>query len=289
MRFFVLTGVDAYDGATATTVYTAALLNAPLRMAPMTIEIRQFPCLSDNYGFLARDNQTGAVATIDTPDPDAINAALDQEGWRLTHILNTHWHPDHAGGNLALKDKWGCRIVGPKGEAAKIPGIDQMVGDGDVVELGSSRARVFDTPGHTLGHIIYHFAEDGVAFVGDTIFALGCGRLFEGTPGQMWASLSKVMALPPETNLYCAHEYTQANARFALTVDVQNDALRRRSAEIERLRAEGIPTVPTTLAAELETNPFLRAEDETLQASLGMSGADPVDVFAEVRRRKDNF
>jgi len=255
----------------------------------MPIEIRQFPCLSDNYGYLVRDRATGEVAAIDTPDAEAINAALAREGWRLTHILNTHWHPDHAGGNLALKDKWGCRIIGPRGEAAKIPGVDALVGEGDMVSLGSSAARVHDTPGHTLGHIVYHFADDHAAFVGDTIFALGCGRLFEGTPAQMWESLSKIAAMPDDTELYCAHEYTQANARFALSVDAGNDALAARAKTIDALRARGAPTVPSTVAMERATNPFLRARDPSFQAALGMSGADPVAVFAEVRKRKDKF
>ena len=255
----------------------------------MPIEIRQFPCLSDNYGYLIRDDATGAVAAIDTPDVNVINAELERAGWTLTHILNTHHHWDHAGGNLALKEKWGCTIIGPKGEAEKIPGLDQAVGEGDIVKLGGSTAKVFDTPGHTLGHIIYHFEDDGAAFVGDTIFAMGCGRLFEGSPAQMWASLSKIADMPHETKLYCAHEYTQANARFALSVDPANDALKERAAEVDRLRAEGTPTVPTNVAIEIETNPFLRANAEGLQQALGMSGAPAVDVFAETRKRKDNF
>lgn len=255
----------------------------------MPLDIRQFPCLSDNYGYLVRDHATGAVAAIDTPDAGAIDAALTHEGWRLTHILNTHWHPDHAGGNLALKERWGCRIIGPRGEAEKIPGLDEAVGDGDAIALGASCARVIETPGHTAGHIVHHFAGDAAAFVGDTIFALGCGRLFEGTPQQMWTSLSKIAALPPETMLYCAHEYTQANARFAVTVDPGNDALQRRVTEVTAKRARGEPTVPATLAEELETNPFLRAREQSLAAGVGLSGADPVAVFAEVRRRKDQF
>jgi hydroxyacylglutathione hydrolase len=253
------------------------------------IEIRQFPCLADNYGYFVRDRSTGATAAIDTPDPEAINAALGEAGWRLTHILNTHWHPDHAGGNLALKEKWGCRIVGPRGEAAKIPGIDELVGEGDIVALGGAEAVVIDTPGHTLGHIVYHFVADGAAFVGDTIFALGCGRLFEGTPDQMWASLSKLAVLAPETKLYCAHEYTEANAKFALTVDPANDALKQRAAAIREKRARGEPTVPSTLADELATNPFLRARERGVQEAIGLPGADAVAVFAEVRRRKDVF
>ncbi len=253
------------------------------------LDIRQFPCLSDNYGYLIRDRQTGAVATIDTPDPDAINAALAAEGWRLTHILNTHHHWDHAGGNLALKEQWGCEVIGPKGEAARIPGIDRAVGEGDIVTLGASAAAVIDTPGHTAGHIVYYFAEDGAAFVGDTIFAMGCGRLFEGAPEEMWASLRKIAALPPATKLYCAHEYTQANARFARTVEPDNEALKARAAAVDALRAAGTPTVPTTLAEELATNPFLRAEAPGLRTALGMPKADAVAVFAETRARKDAF
>jgi hydroxyacylglutathione hydrolase len=253
------------------------------------LDIRQIPCLSDNYGYLIRDEATGAVASIDTPDPAAINAALEKEGWRLTQILNTHHHWDHAGGNLALKDKWDCEIIGPKAEAARIPGLDRPVGDGDIVLFGESRATVYDTPGHTSGHIIYHFADDDAAFVGDTIFAMGCGRLFEGTPAQMWSSLSKIAKLPPETKLFCAHEYTKANAAFAITVDPHNDDLKNRAREVDVLRAKGIPTVPSTVGKELKTNPFLRAEDPGLQAALGLIGANPVDVFAETRRRKDSF
>lgn len=253
------------------------------------IEIRQFPCLKDNYGFLLRDLASGLVAAVDTPDAEAIDRALAREGWRLDFILNTHWHPDHAGGNLALKAKWGCRILGPRGEAAKIPGLDEAVGAGEIARLGESAAQVIETPGHTLGHVVYHFAADGAAFVGDTIFAMGCGRLFEGTPGQMWSSLSKIAAMPAETKLYCAHEYTQANARFALAVDGANEALRARAAEVARLRRDGAPTVPTTVGEERATNPFLRAGRPELAAAAGLAGAGPVEVFAEIRRRKDAF
>lgn len=255
----------------------------------MPIDIHQFPCLSDNYGFLIRDTKSGNVAAVDTPDVGAINAALSEKDWRLTHILNTHWHPDHAGGNLALKKQWDCTIIGPANEAEKIPGIDRKVGEGDLVELGAATATVRDTPGHTAGHIIYHFADDDAAFVGDTIFAMGCGRLFEGTPDQMWRSLSKIAAMAPSTQLYCAHEYTQANAAFALSIDPHNEDLRARVDDVARLRADGAPTVPTTVAIELKTNPFLRAENDALRAGVNMVGADAVSVFAETRRLKDNF
>jgi hydroxyacylglutathione hydrolase len=255
----------------------------------MTLAIRQFPCLKDNYGFLVRDIATGAVATIDTPDAEAINSALADAGWSLTHILNTHHHADHAGGNLALKARWNCRVIGPRGEAARIEGLDETVGEGDVVRLGTSAARVIDTPGHTLGHIVYWFDAAGAAFVGDTLFALGCGRLFEGTPEQMWSSLGKIASLPQETRLFCAHEYTQSNARFALSVDADNPALKARAAEIDRLRAAGLPTVPTTLAVERATNPFLRADAPTLKASAGIAHLAGASAFAEIRRRKDVF
>ncbi len=255
----------------------------------MPIEVKQFPCLFDNYGFLIRDCATGAVACVDTPDVNAVNSALETAGWRLTYIFNTHHHPDHAGGNLALKDKWGCEIIGPKGEADRIPGLNRPVREGDSVALGDSEARVIDTPGHTSGHIVYYFPNDDTAFVGDTIFAMGCGRLFEGTPAQMWNSLSKIAKLPKKTKLYCAHEYTQGNAQFALVVDPFNEDLKERAAQVARLRAAGQPTVPTDVALELKTNPFLRADNETLQGAIGMPGANPVDVFAEIRKRKDSF
>ncbi len=251
------------------------------------LQVHQFPCLSDNYGLLIHDPATGDTASIDSPDADTISAALAEKGWTLTHILNTHHHGDHTGGNLALKEASGCRIIGPRGGA--IPGIDSEVGEGDSVTFGSFTAKIIETPGHTLDHIIYWFEAEQTAFVGDTIFALGCGRVFEGTFDQMWASLAKVRALPPETIIYCAHEYTLANAKFALTVDPDNDALKARAKKITALREAGKPTVPTTLAVELETNPFLRPDDPDLQKAVGLVGAAPAEVFAEVRRRKDSF
>ena len=253
------------------------------------LQIYQFPALKDNYGYLVHDSATGATAAIDTPEVAAILNALETTGWKLTHILNTHHHFDHAGGNAELKAKTGCTIVGPRGEKDLIPGIDRAVGEGDIVEVGSARARVIDVPGHTRGHVAYHFADDHVVFVGDTLFALGCGRLFEGTPAQMWTSLGKLMALPDDTTVYCAHEYTQSNARFALTVEPHNAALAARAKEIDDKRARGEWTVPTTIALEKATNPFLRAASTDLRATVGLPNAADVDVFAETRARKDNF
>lgn len=252
------------------------------------LKIHQFPCLNDNYGYLVHDTRSGETAAIDTPDAEVYLAEADKLGWTITAIWNTHWHPDHAGGNLKIKDETACLIVGPKGEAEKIPGLDRAVGDGDEVALGEYRAAVLDVPGHTLGHIAYHIGSDNVAFVGDAVFALGCGRVFEGDPQMMWSSLSRIKALAPETMLYCAHEYTQSNARFAETIDPGNAALMAYIAEIDAKRARGEPTVPMDLARELETNPFLRADDPGLQAAMGHDG-DAVATFAEVRGRKDRF
>ena len=255
----------------------------------MAVEVFQFPCLSDNYGFLVHDTETGKTATVDTPEAEAINAALEQQGWHLDYVFNTHHHFDHAGGNEALKARWGCQIVGAANDASRIPGIDIQVNEGDMVSLGNSSAQVLEVPGHTSGHIAYYFAEDGVAFVGDTLFALGCGRLFEGTPEQMWHSLQKLTSLPAETVVYCAHEYTQANAAFALSVEPDNPDLVARAEEIDRLRAAGQPTVPTTIGQELASNPFVRPDSTHLQQTIGLEGASVVEVFAETRRRKDNF
>jgi hydroxyacylglutathione hydrolase len=255
----------------------------------MSVDVHMFPCLSDNYGFLVHEPAAGVTATIDTPEAEPINAALADKGWTLTHILNTHHHFDHAGANEELKARWGCTVVGAANDAERIPGIDVRVADGDVFDFGAARVKVFEVPGHTTGHIAYYFPDDGIAFVGDTLFALGCGRLFEGSPAQMWNSLQKLMALPDDTTVYCAHEYTQANAAFALTVEPENPDLQSRAEEITRLRSAGKPTVPTTIGLEKATNPFLRPNSASLQRQVGMSGAATVEVFAETRRRKDNF
>ncbi len=247
----------------------------------MSLTVHQFPCLSDNYGFLVRDAASGQVATIDTPDAEAILTQLDRLGWTLNLILNTHWHPDHAGGNEALKAATGATIAGPS-EVTRIAPLDRALNDGDVVMLGETRFDVLDSGGHTLGHIAYHDAADAIAFVGDTLFALGCGRLFEGTPEQMWASLSRLAALPGDTTVYCAHEYTAANARFALSVDV-DPAVRARADAVFAARERGEPTVPTTIAAEKAANPFLRAP------LLRPDATSPAEAFAEIRAAKDSF
>ncbi|MEE2921185.1 MAG: hydroxyacylglutathione hydrolase [Pseudomonadota bacterium] len=257
-------------------------------MTIVTLDIHKFPCLNDNYGYLVHEAWSGQTAAIDTPDAEKYLAEADRMGWTISHILNTHWHPDHAGGNLRIKEHTGCTIYGPAGEAGKIPGIDVALSEGNTVELGRATAQILDVPGHTIGHIAYHFPEQATAFVGDAVFALGCGRVFEGTMDMMWNSLSKLKSLPPETLLYCAHEYTQANARFAVTVDPDNTALTDYARWIDERRAEGLPTVPTRLDKELATNPFLRADDPALQAAMGHAG-DAVATFAEIRTRKDRF
>lgn len=255
----------------------------------MTIEVYQFPCLNDNYGYLIHEPKTQLTAAIDTPEVAPINSALEAKGWRLTHIFNTHHHFDHAGGNEALKAQWGCEIVGAANDAERIPGIDVQVSDGERFSFGEVEVEVFEVPGHTTGHIAFYVASASAAFVGDTLFALGCGRLFEGSPQQMWSSLQKLMALPDETVVYCAHEYTQANAAFALSVEPDNQDLVQRSAEIDELRARGEPTVPTTIGLERATNPFVRPASPGLRSVLAMADASDVDVFAETRRRKDHF
>jgi len=251
------------------------------------LEIHQFPCLSDNYGVLIRDSKTGHVASIDAPSAGEVRAALEDKGWNLTHILTTHHHGDHTDGNLDLKSETGCTIVGPRPEADKVPGIDVKVGEGDSYQFGNFEVKVFETPGHTAGHIIYWIPAASVAFVGDVLFAMGCGRVIEDSMEAMWNSIEKVAKLPPETMLYCGHEYTMANAKFALTVEPGNAALQARVKEMEALRAQGKPTLPTKLADELVTNPFIRADSAEIRSVIGMENASNSDVFAEVRERKN--
>jgi hydroxyacylglutathione hydrolase len=251
------------------------------------LEIHQFPCLSDNYGVLIHDAGKNVTASIDAPTAESVTAALRQKGWKLTHILTTHHHADHTDGNLALKAATGCTIIGPKAEAAKIPGIDKQVHEGNRFSFGAFEVDVLDTPGHTAGHISYWIPEAEVAFVGDTVFALGCGRVIEGTMEIMWNSIAKIAKLPPHTKLYAGHEYTAANAKFALTVDPDNAALQKRMGEITTLRAAGQPTLPTRVDLELATNPFMRPHDKAIRRQLGMADAKDWQVFGEIRERKN--
>lgn len=239
------------------------------------LAIIRIPALSDNYIWLVHDPVSTETIVVDPAQADPVLAALADRGWALTAIWNTHWHPDHTGGNAALKAATGCTVIAPAAEADRIPTADRLVGEGDTVALGAHRATVLEVPAHTSGHIAYHFAEDALLFIGDTLFAMGCGRLFEGTAEQMFANMQRLAALPAETRVYCAHEYTLSNGRYALVAEPDNAAIRSRLAEVERLRAAGEPTVPTTIAAELATNPFLRAPNAT--------------ILAERRAAKDGF
>ncbi len=252
------------------------------------LAIRQIPALRDNYVYLLHEPETGSTGVVDPSEAQPVLRTLAETGWRLTHILNTHHHPDHTGGNLELKRATGAIIVGPRADRDRIPGIDVEVGEGERYALGAATAQVFDVPGHTRGHIAYWFEDSRALFCGDTLFLMGCGRLFEGTPAQMWRSLGKLRGLPPETHVYCGHEYTQSNARFALTVEPENAALLARSRRVDALRAAGKSTVPGTMAEEVATNPFLRADQPALQQAVGAPG-DPVATFAAIRRRKDSF
>jgi hydroxyacylglutathione hydrolase len=255
----------------------------------MTIQIDQFMCREDNFGVLIHDPKSGQTALIDAPQEAPILAAIERTGWMPAMILTTHHHADHVEANLALKDRFKLRIVGPEAEKAKIPGIDETVEQGSVVPFGDEKVEVIFTPGHTAGHVSYHFPQSKVLFAADTLFALGCGRLLECPPPVMFDSLKKLAVLPPGTAVYCGHEYTLSNARFALTIDPTNEALQARAKKIEALRAEGKPTLPTTIGEELATNPFLRWADPAIRKNLGMENASDADVFAEIRKRKDNF
>ena len=253
------------------------------------LQIEQFMCLSDNFGVVIHDPESGRTASVDAPDAETVADVVRRKGWTLTDIMATHHHHDHTGGNLALKQEFGCRITGPKGEADKIPGLDEALGEGDVFSFGAYDFQVFETPGHTAGHIVYYSPKAGVLFAGDTLFSMGCGRLFERGAAEMWSALTKLKALPGDTMLYCGHEYTLANTRFAVTVDPDNTALRERVAEVEALRETGQATLPVSLSTEFATNPFLRADDPAIRAHLSMMDAGDEEVFAEIRRRKDNF
>lgn len=241
----------------------------------MSLEIVRIPALSDNYIWLVHDPVSRETMVVDPAEAEPVLAAADERGWKITAIWNTHWHPDHTGGNAAIKAATGAVITGPAAEAAKIPTLDATVAEGDIVRLGAHEATVLETPAHTAGHISFHFADDAAIFVGDTIFAMGCGRLFEGTAAQMFANMQRYATLPDETVIYCAHEYTESNARYARVAEPDNDAIATRLAEVQAMRARGEPTVPTTIGQERATNPFLRAGS--------------AEQLAERRAAKDGF
>jgi len=239
------------------------------------LEIVRIAALSDNYIWLVHDPDSGETMVVDPAEADPVLAEAERRGWTIDAIWNTHWHPDHTGGNAAIKQATGAPVIAPAAEAAKIPTADLLVVEGDIVQLGKHAATVLETPAHTAGHITYHFADDAVAFTGDTLFAMGCGRLFEGTAAQMYANMQRLADLPPETWVYCAHEYTLSNARYARVAEPDNDAIADRLREVEAIRERGEATVPTTIAQERATNPFMRAQS--------------IEQFAERRASKDVF
>ena len=240
-----------------------------------TLQIMRIPALTDNYIWLVHDPDSGETMVVDPAEAAAVLAEADRRGWRIGAIWNTHWHPDHTGGNAAIKEAHGATVIAPAAEAARIPTADRLVAEGDIVALGAHRSVVMEVPAHTAGHIAFHFADDALAFVGDTLFAMGCGRLFEGTAVQMFANMQRFAAMPDETIIYCAHEYTQSNGRFALVAEPDNAAIRERMVDVESARANGEATVPTTIGLERATNPFLRAET--------------AEKLAELRAAKDGF
>lgn len=253
------------------------------------LDVHLFPCLKDNYGVLIRDPETGAVGAIDAPAADPVRAALSEKGWQLTHIFVTHHHSDHTAGIAALKAETGCRVFGPAAEEQRIPGVDIAVREPDQVTFGAYAVSVLDTPGHTIGHVSYFLPQAQVVFVGDTLFAMGCGKVLEGTAQMMWASLEKLAALPPETSVYCGHEYTLANAGFCLAIEPENEAIKVRARDVEALRAAGRPTLPTTIGLERETNVFLRPQSAVIRQRLGFRSEPDWRVFAEIRDRKNKF
>ncbi|WP_170395382.1 MULTISPECIES: hydroxyacylglutathione hydrolase [Ruegeria] len=255
----------------------------------MPLEIVTIPCLSDNYAFLAHDATSGQTALIDAPEAGPILAELDARGWTLSHVLLTHHHWDHVDGLAGVLERHPAKVIGAAADAHRLPPLDQQVAEGDSFEVGGEPVQVLDVSGHTVGHIAFYMPQSAAVFTADSLMALGCGRLFEGTAPQMWESLSKLAALPDETIVYSGHEYTQSNAKFAITVNPDNAALQQRMADIDAARAAGKPTVPSSLALEKATNPFLRATDPAIQNHLGMENVEPAAVFAEIRARKDRF
>lgn len=255
----------------------------------MALIVDVFPARSDNFGYLVHDQASGRTAAIDAPEAAAIRNALIHRGWTLTDIFITHHHIDHVEAIAELKAAFGARVVGPRDEADKIEGLDELVGDGDTIELGDTSFAVMATPGHTLGHVVFYNAEGGHLFSADALFSLGVGRMFEGTPGPMWEGVKRLRALPDDTLVYCGHEYTESNARFALSIDPDNAVLQKRADEVKALRLAGRATIPFTLGEDKRANPFMRADAPELARHYGLDGADPAEVFAAIRKGKDNF
>ncbi|HLY54996.1 MAG TPA: hydroxyacylglutathione hydrolase [Stellaceae bacterium] len=255
----------------------------------MALDIRLVPLLTDNYAYLLHDYGADVTAVVDPAEAIPVLRAAESAGWHLQYVLNTHHHADHTGGNRGIVSATGATVAAPAAERDRIPEVTVRLKDGDTWQIGEASFLAIATPGHTLGQISYYSAGAKVVFTGDTLFALGCGRVFEGTPAQLWHSLLRLRALPDHTKIYCGHEYTEANCRFALTIEPENEALVRRADEIRRLRAAGLPTIPSTIGLERATNPFFRADEPSVQKTLGMAGADPEAVFAEIRHRKDIF
>ena len=253
------------------------------------LEIIQLPVLNDNYIYLIHEPVSAETAVVDPAIAQPVLDTLSSKGWTLNYIYNTHHHWDHVGANLELKEKTGCQILASEADYSRIPGIDKGLKQGDEIKLGNQVAKVIDTPGHTLGHIVYHFPDSNALFCGDTLFSMGCGRLFEGTAEQMWHSLQKLKQLPKATQIYCTHEYTQANGKFALSIEPDNQHLQQRILQVKQLRENNKPTVPSTLQQELATNPFLRENSPEIQKSIGMTGQPRVEVFRKIRELKDNF
>jgi len=253
------------------------------------LKIHQLSVLTDNYIYLIHDTESQQTAVVDPALAQPVLEMLQEKSWSLDYIYNTHHHADHVGGNSILKAQTGCKIIGAKVDAERIPDIDITVVEGDELQLGEHKIQVLETYGHTLGHISFYFPKQAFLFCGDTLFAMGCGRLFEGTAEQMWQSLSKLKALNSETQCYCAHEYTAANGAFALTIEAENQALKNRMQQVTQQRSQGLATVPFSLKEELATNPFLRADLKELKIAMGLENYPDVEVFAEIRRRKDSF
>ena len=253
------------------------------------LSVHQFRCRSDNFGLLLHDPETGLCASIDTPDGETIWHELETKGWQLTHIFNTHHHYDHVPGNEMLKERSGCTIVGSKNDAQRIPGIDQLLEDGDAYEFGANTITMLETPGHTLGSVCFFVEPDHILFTGDTLFSMGCGRLFEGSAELMWQSMQKICALPDDAQIYCGHEYTLQNAEFALDVEPNNQALRQRADEVRALRRARKDTLPVSLATEKATNPFLRSNSREIQKKFGLEGQADIKTFSATRALKDNF